>query len=253
MAELSNQISNRQRLLLHPFFDRSIRPWLRVASPSLPGGWSGSAVRLTGCGLRASRRSATNTTQLSETLFVSPVTGYAHDEAGNLIYLSMVGHKTVLWAIRATIQARQLKKLFLQGRPVYPLASHYCQTWQHLSDYRAYHATLIDDAALPGKWQAGEEVVYLLVCEGELPDGSAPETWTRHLLTSRLSETLSIPILNEWEEHLWEIGQIEKLILGLVTDGDCQVGYTVQLDENGWKEVVIRLLKEHKISISRNG
>jgi len=24
------------------------------------------------------------------------VTGYAHDEAGNLIYLGMVGHKTVL-------------------------------------------------------------------------------------------------------------------------------------------------------------
>jgi hypothetical protein len=44
------------------------------------------------------------------------VTGYAHDEAGNLIYLGMVGHKTVLESIRATIQARQRKKLFLQGR-----------------------------------------------------------------------------------------------------------------------------------------
>ena len=85
------------------------------------------------------------------------VTGYAHDEAGNLIYLGMVGHKTVLESIRATIQARQRKKLFLQGRPVYPLATHYCQTWQHLPDYGAYHATLIADPALPGKWQPGEE------------------------------------------------------------------------------------------------
>jgi hypothetical protein len=58
------------------------------------------------------------------------VTGYAHDEAGNLIYLGMVGHKTVLESIRATVQARQRKKLFLQGRPVYPLATYYCQTWQ---------------------------------------------------------------------------------------------------------------------------
>jgi hypothetical protein len=178
------------------------------------------------------------------------VTGYAHDEAGNLIYLGMVGHKTVLESIRATVQARQRKKLFLQGRPVCPLTSHYCQTWQHLPDYGAYHATLIADPALPGKWQPGEAVVYLLVCEGELPDGSTPETWTRHLLTSRLSETLSIPILNEWEEHLWEVGQIENLILGLVTGGDCQVGYIVQLDETGWKEVVVRLLKERKIRLS---
>jgi hypothetical protein len=88
------------------------------------------------------------------------------------------------------------------------------------------------------------------VCEGELPDGSTPETWTRHLLTSRLSETLSIPILNQWEEHLWEVGQIENLILGLVTGGDCEVGYIFQLDEIGWKEVVIRLLKERKICLS---
>jgi hypothetical protein len=42
----------------------------------------------------------------SETHFVSPVTGYAHDKAGNLVYLGMVGHKTVLESIRATVQAR---------------------------------------------------------------------------------------------------------------------------------------------------
>jgi len=44
----------------------------------------------------------------------------------------MVGHKTVLKKIRATVQPRQPKKLFLQGRPVYLLAACYCQTWQHL-------------------------------------------------------------------------------------------------------------------------
>jgi hypothetical protein len=178
------------------------------------------------------------------------VTGYAHDEAGNLVYLGMVGHKTVLESIRATVQARTRKKLFLQGRPVYPLATHYCQTWQHLPDYGAYHATLIADPALPGKWQPREEVVYLLFCEGELMNGSTPEIWSQHLLTSRLSETLSTPILSEWEEQLWEAGQIENLILGLVTGGDCQVGYIVQLDETGWKEVVIRLLKDRKIRLS---
>jgi hypothetical protein len=46
---------------------------------------------------------------------------------------------------------------------------------------------------------------------------------------------------------------MEELILRLVFGGDCQVGYIVQLDEIGWKEIVVGLLKEHKISIPKNG
>lgn len=178
------------------------------------------------------------------------VTGYAHDEAGNLVYLGMVGHKTVLESIRATVQARQRRKLFLQGRPVYPLPTHYCQVWQHLPDYGAYHATLIADPSLLGKWQPGEEVIYLLAFENELPDGSTPETQAQRMLTSRLSETLPIPILDEWHTSLWVAGQGENLIVGLESGGDCQEGYLVQLAETLWKEVIARLLKERKIRIS---
>jgi hypothetical protein len=178
------------------------------------------------------------------------VTGYAHDDAGNLIYLGMVGHKTVLESIRATVQARQRKKLFLQGRPIYPLATHYCQTWQHLPDYGAYHATLIADPALSGKWQPGEESIYLLVFEGELLNGSTLETQLRQMLASRLSETLPIPILDDWDESLWKAGQRESLIVGLDTGGDCQEGYQVQLTETVWKEVITGSLKERKIRIS---
>lgn len=122
--------------------------------------------------------------------------------------------------------------------------------WQHLPDYGAYHAALVADPALPGKWQAGEEVIYLLVFEGELLDGSTPETQARRVLTSRLSETLPIPILDEWNESLWEVAQMENLIVGLLTGGDCQEGYLVQLTETVWKEVITRLLKERKICIS---
>jgi hypothetical protein len=130
------------------------------------------------------------------------VTGYAHDEAGNLIYLGMVGHKTVLDSIRATVQTRQSKcqrpKLFLHGKPVYPLVGHYCQTWQHLPDFGAYHAALIADPALPGKWQPGEDVAYILVFEGDLRDGENPNEHACQLLPSRLSEALPIPVLQEW-------------------------------------------------------
>jgi hypothetical protein len=161
----------------------------------------------------------------------------------------MVGHKTVLESIRATIQARQRKKLFLQGRPVDPLPTHYSQTWQHLPDYGAYHATLIADPALPGKWQSGEEMVYLLVFDGE-DDGQTPEGRAQGMLTARLSEALPIPVLDDWDRLLWESARSDDLVVVLQTCGDCQDGYLVQLTETKWKEVVIRLLKGRKIQIS---
>jgi hypothetical protein len=175
------------------------------------------------------------------------VTGYALDEAGNLIYLGMVGHKTVLDSIRATIQTRQRKKLILQGRPVYPLATHYAQTWQHLPDYGAYHATLIADPALPGKWKAGEEVTYLLAFENGIESGEASDGRAKNMLAPRLSEALTIPVLDRWQVPFWEVGQEDGLIGELVVGGDCQEGYYVHLSETGWKEVVISLLNARKI------
>ena len=177
------------------------------------------------------------------------VTGYAHDEAGNLIYLGMVGHKTVLESIRATVQARQRKKLFLQGRLVYPLATHYCQTWQHLPDYGAYHTALIADPALLGKWQPGEDVIFLLVFEVDMTDRENPEEQARQMLPSRLSEALPIPVLREWAETLWEAGFEEGLITELTTGGDSSAGFSVQLTEKIWAELLSTLLKEGKIGI----
>jgi hypothetical protein len=177
------------------------------------------------------------------------ITGYAHDEAGNLIYLGMVGHKTVLESIRATVQARQRKKLWLEGRPVYPLPTHYCQTWQHLPDYGAYHATLIADPALPGKWQAGEEVVYLLVFEGELLDKSTPEKQATRSLSRRLSETLPIPIKDRWSEVLWEAGVEKDLIHEFAYSGDCLACFGVKTSQTGWTELITRLIKEDIIEI----
>lgn len=178
------------------------------------------------------------------------VTGYSLDEAGNLIYLGMVGHKTVLESIRATVQARQRKKLWLQGRPVYPLATHYCQTWQHLPDYGAYHATLIADPALPGKWQPGEEVIYLLLFENELSEGADHENQAMLMLTARLSEALPIPIMDSWAKTLWEVGLRERLIFELVTVGDCSIGYSVSIRESSWIDLLSISTKEHMLDIA---
>ena len=92
----------------------------------------------------------------------------------------------------------------------------------------------------------------MLVFEGELLDGSTSEIKVRYKLTSRLSETLPFPILDEWREFLWEVAQMENLIVGLETGGDCQSGHQVKLTETVWKEVLTGLLKERKIQISGN-
>jgi hypothetical protein len=182
------------------------------------------------------------------------VTGYAYDEGGNLIYLGMVGHKTVLESIRATVQSRQPKrqrqKLFLQGRPVYAIRSHYCQTWQHLPDYGAYHATLIADPALPGKWQPDEDAAYMLIFDSDLTDGKEPEDHTCLILSSRLSESLPLPIMQAWSEHLWSAGKDQQLITELETGGDCYAGFWIGLNEAAWIEILSRLLKEGFIKIT---
>jgi len=86
------------------------------------------------------------------------------------------------------------------------LPTHYSQTWQHLPDYGAYHATLIADPALPGKWQPGEEVAYILVFERDLTHREGPEEHARQMLPSRLFEALPIPVLQEWADTLWKAG-----------------------------------------------
>ena len=80
--------------------------------------------------------------------------------------------------------------------------------------------------ALPGKWQPVEEVIYLLVFEGE-----TPETQGHFSLTARLLETLLIPILDEWNEPLWEVERRETLVVDLQTGGDCREGYAIRLSE----------------------
>jgi hypothetical protein len=159
----------------------------------------------------------------------------------------MVGHKTVLDSIRATVQTRHRKKLFLQGRLVYPLPSHYNQSWTHLPDYGAYHAALIADSAVPGKWQPGDDVAYILVFEGDLTDGDNPEAHACRMLPSRLSEALPIPIIDRWSKILWEAGFENGLITELATGGDSLKCLSVQLAQSVWAELISGFLKEEKI------
>lgn len=122
------------------------------------------------------------------------------------------------------------------------LAAHYCQSWQHLPGYGAYHATLIADPALPGKWQVGKDVANILVFEGDIADGANPEEHDYLVLPYRLIEALPIPVSQEWAETLWEAGIEKELIAELTTGGYTPAGFRFLLTETVWSELLFELL-----------
>ncbi len=112
-----------------------------------------------------------------------------------------------------------------------------------------YCAALIADPALPGKWQPGEEVVYLLVFEGDLLEESTPGSHAQHTLTSRLAEALLISLLEEWAEALWEAALHKEMIGGLIIAGGCLLEYLVSVSETDWVDILSRLIKEQMVKI----
>jgi hypothetical protein len=75
-------------------------------------------------------------------------------------------------------------------------------------------------------------------------DESIPENQAHRVLTSRLSEALSIPILDGWSEVLWEAGVRNELIAELQTAGECYSGYSVKISESSWANNLKWLLRE---------
>ena len=93
-------------------------------------------------------------------------------------------------------------------------------------------------------------MIYLLVFEGGLSDGSIPEKQAVRLLAPRLSEALPIPVLREWAKTIWKAGFEKGLITELATSGDSLGCFSVQLNQSVWAELISRFLKEEKIKIS---
>jgi hypothetical protein len=125
------------------------------------------------------------------------------------------------------------------------LATHYCQTWQHLPDYGVYHATLIADPALLGKWQPDDSVAYVLVYR----EMSQPEAELVRLFIVRLKETLEIPILDEWAEMLWKHTSNRNYVHNLTTGGDCLLGARIDLQAK-WQGFLTDLLKQGEITLT---
>jgi hypothetical protein len=71
------------------------------------------------------------------------------------------------------------------------------------------------------------------------------------MLTERLSEALSIPIMSMWAVVLWKQGVHHQLIGELAIGGDCLANYWTTLSEPCWAKIIINLSKEGEIELMK--
>jgi hypothetical protein len=172
-----------------------------------------------------------------------PVTGYAYDQAKNLVYLGVVGYKTSLESLRATLVQRKSIALSIDGDIMTPCGT-YTQVWQPLPEYSSHHSVWMTNQALPGKWTPEDTVIYLLAFRGE-----DPAVEIKRQFAARLNEALEVPIIPEWTDALWEAGKITRFIQKLTVGGDCIAGVSVQVAAD-WNHLVETLLESGKIVVA---
>jgi hypothetical protein len=174
------------------------------------------------------------------------VTGYAYDTDFNLAYLGLVGHKTGIESLRATLLQSKLVTLSLpeDGNIMLRPLGKYEQIWQAMPEYTSHHSAFISHLALPGKWETGDALLYLLAFRG------VEDVWAelKRLFAIRLNESLEIPIQPEWAEALWEAGNKNCFLRRLETGGDCLAGVRVSLEAK-WPELIGQMLQDELLTI----
>jgi len=177
------------------------------------------------------------------------VTGFAYEDNASLHYLGVVGYKTSIESLRATLI--QAKPFYMEenGTPVslYPLPK-YEQVWQPMSEYSCHHSAFIAHQALPGKWTPDDNTISLLVFRGT--DGAEnPGAEIKRQFISRLNEALEIPIVPEWADTLWDAAKLTRFVRKMTVGGDCIAGVIINLNAD-WNHLVETLLEEGKIVVA---
>jgi len=176
------------------------------------------------------------------------VTGYAKTTANwnaTLVYAGLVAHKTALESLHATLL--QWKSLSLDGTQAVP-DSHFRMEAMPIPDFNLYHAALVSDAALPGKWMPQDEKAYALVFKRPGQDESNVEALLETSVMVRLREVLPHPVKDEWAHELFTQGSKKGLIDLLETGGDCLAGARIHLDKD-WTAMMDDLLAEAILTV----
>ncbi len=173
------------------------------------------------------------------------VTGYAvlkdRPYQHTLVYVGIAAHKTSVESLWASL-IRGKGGSSLRGTSV--LADGDVKMMTHpLPEFNVLHAGIVCRKALPGKWEAKDDVAYALVFESE-----AAEEKLKSLTIHRLQETLAFPILDDWALTLWEYALDAEYIQRLETGGDCRGGVRIDLNKP-WVDLVQGLLDQNILKI----
>jgi hypothetical protein len=171
------------------------------------------------------------------------VSGYAYNEYGYLVYLGMVGYKTSIKSVIATVL--QNKPVSLLGTEkgritLLPESGKYTQVLSPMPEYDSHHCCAVTNQAIPGKWVPEYETVYILQFIG----GNSIESQ----LVDRLNESLTAPILPEWGSILMKSGIQNGFIKTLTTGGDCLEGISIRISAE-WNELLESLVLAEEIAI----
>jgi hypothetical protein len=172
-----------------------------------------------------------------------PLVGYALDGVW-VVYLHIVGPKTALRSIWATLQTRKPVSIaadrFLTGGGTGNYASH----TEPIPGTRDYRLIVLDRRALAGDG----EVAYLVI-----PGGKGRRDWSDEdrrqytmIFAERLDSVLPVPILPEWGEALVKAGSQSGLIRCLDIGGDVDYGCVISRDDR-WIEIVRALVQSGEI------
>ena len=173
------------------------------------------------------------------------VTGYAvlkdRPYQHTLVYVGIAAHKTSVESLWASL-IRGKGGSSLRGTSV--LADGDVKMMTHpLPEFNVLHAGIVCRKALPGKWEAKDDVAYALVFESE-----AAEEKLKALTLKRLQETLAFPIPDDWAPTLWEYALDAEYIQRLETGGDCRGGVRIDLNKP-WVDLVQGLLDQNVLKI----
>ncbi|MAT45443.1 MAG: hypothetical protein CL609_24205 [Anaerolineaceae bacterium] len=175
------------------------------------------------------------------------VTGYAYDSDHNLAYIGMVGYKTSLDSLRATLMCGKQLQMSQDGMSDITLlpTEKYEQAWLAMPEYTSHHVGFVSRLALSSKWEPEDQRTFLLVFR-ETPD---PRGTLIQLFVDRIKEALEVPILDEWAATLWHHARNHNLVQNLVVGGDCVLGASIDLQAD-WKEFLSELFTLEEISLT---
>jgi hypothetical protein len=171
------------------------------------------------------------------------VTGYAFDENTKaLVYLGVVGYKTSIESLKATIgqgKPVSLRVPMEQLETLLPFGK-YLKVIKPMPEYESHHCLIINSQMVEGNWEPDNNEIYIAQFDYEKS--------IKDQIVNRLNEALVIPFLQEWAETIWNAGIDYGFIEEIKTGGDCLRCVKVKIKEN-WQELVEKLITSESIVI----